>query len=435
MLARLGLTDAEELFSDIPAALRNPSLALPEGLAEPDLMRHLRALAAANPAHELVCFLGAGAYDHYIPAAVDELAGRAEFYTGYTPYQPEMTQGILQAIYEYQTIMCELTGLDASNASLYDAATAVWEALILSEREAGRGRFVLSSGVSPRIVAALRTYAAAAGLAIEVLPDDAAGRLDLAAAERALAGGASALVAALPSAYGVVQDLSTAAELAHAHGALLIVAANPLALAILKSPGEMGADVCVGSGQPLGVPLQFGGPYFGFMAVRQALVRKMPGRIVGATVDTEGQRGFVLTLQAREQHIRRERATSNVCTNQALMALRATIYCTLVGQQGLIEVAQSCVRRAAQLRAALLAIAGIEPLHPGPHFHEFAIRLPARRARAVHAGAQRRGWLAGLPLGDWDPDLEDCLLLCATEQRTSEEIDGLAAVVAELIEA
>jgi glycine dehydrogenase subunit 1 len=309
----------------------------------------------------------------------------------------------------------------------------VWEALLMSEREAHKGRFLLSAGVSPRVLAAVGSYARAAEYQIDVVPDTAGGQLDPAAAEAALDAGASGLVVALPSAFGVVQDFSAAAELCHARGALLIVVANPLALAIVKTPAEMGADLCVGDGQPLGVPLQFGGPYFGFLAARERLVRKMPGRIVGATVDLDGKRGFVLTLQAREQHIRREKATSNVCTNQALMALRATIYCTLLGRAGLVEAAEACLQHTAWLRERLAALPGCALLHEGPFFHEFALRLPPGRARAVHAAALERGWLAGLPLGEWDETLDDCLLLCATEQRTAAEMEGLVALLADLL--
>ncbi|MBI2299640.1 MAG: aminomethyl-transferring glycine dehydrogenase subunit GcvPA [Armatimonadetes bacterium] len=430
MLARIGAESVDTLFEDLPDSLRNPVLDVPDALTEPELMRLFRARARDNTACRLVGFLGAGAYDHYIPAAVDQLAGRAEFYTGYTPYQPEMTQGILQAIYEYQTMVCELTGLAVSNASLYDGATAVWEALLMAERGAHRGRFLFSSGVNPRYTAACRSYAHAAEYAVDTVADQA-GRVDPAALEPALAEGASALVVQHPTCFGTVQDYTAAAELCHAHGAALVVAANPLALAILRTPGEMGADICVGEGQPLGIPLQFGGPYLGFMAATEALLRKMPGRIVGATVDSAGQRGFVLTLQAREQHIRREKATSNVCTNQALMALRATIYLTLLGRQGLRELAEVNVRHAGYLRRALLRIPGVEPLYEGPHFNEFAVRIPS--ARRVHRAAVEAGYLAGLPLGDWDPELEDALLLCATEQRTRAEMDGLAQVLHRLV--
>ncbi len=425
MLARIGVTDVEELFADIPEAIRNPRLDLPPGLNEPELARWFDQLARQNPAAQMVCFLGAGAYDHYVPAAVDELASRAEFYTGYTPYQPEMTQGVLQAIYEYQTMICELTGLDVSNASLYDGATAAWEALLMAERQAHRGRFVLSSGVNPRVRAAVGSYARAAQYPLATI-GDALGRFTLDDLEVALADGASALLVQLPTALGEIVDYTAAGELCHRHGALLIVVANPLALAIVKTPAEMGADICVGDGQPLGIPLQFGGPYLGYMAVTDALVRKMPGRIVGATVDAEGRRGFVLTLQAREQHIRREKATSNVCSNQALMALRTTIYLTLLGRHGIRELAEVNLRHADYLRQQLLQLPGVAPLTPGPHFNEFAVSVPdAARWQAV---AREAGYLAGWRLADWDPGLGQGLLLCATEQRTRAEMDGLVAV-------
>ncbi len=430
MLAAIGVGHLDELFADIPETLRNPALDLPEGLSEPELYRRAAELAAGNRAASLTCFLGAGAYDHYVPAAVDELAGRAEFYTGYTPYQPEMTQGILQAIYEYQTMVCELTGLAVSNASLYDGATAVWEALLMAERQTHAGRFLLSGGVHPRVRASVGSYAAAAEYQVDTI-GGLDGRLDPAALDAALtAEPAGAVVVQLPSALGVISDYTEVAEICHRHRTLLVVIANPLLLAIVKTPGEMGADICVGEGQPLGIPLQFGGPYLGFMAVTEGLVRKMPGRIVGATVDAEGKRGFVLTLQAREQHIRREKATSNVCTNQALMALRATIYLTLLGRQGLRRLAEVNLQHAAYLRDRLLAVDGVTRVDDGPHFHEFAVRVPD--AAAWHAAALSAGFLAGLPLGEWDDSLSDALLLCATEKRTRREMDELVAVFARL---
>ncbi|NUP98570.1 MAG: aminomethyl-transferring glycine dehydrogenase subunit GcvPA [Armatimonadetes bacterium] len=427
MLAAIGVATVDDLFADVPEVLRNPVLEVPPGLSEPQLWRHFAQLAGRNRG-DLVCFLGAGAYDHYVPAAVDELAGRGEFYTGYTPYQPEMTQGVLQAIYEYQTMVCELTGLAVSNASLYDGATAVWEALLMSERHVHAGRFLVSTGVNPRVRCAVASYAAAADYPLEVV-GEVDGRLALETAREALAAGASGLVVQLPSAFGLIEDYSALAELCHAHRALLIIVANPIALAIVKSPAEMGADICVGEGQPLGIPLQYGGPYLGFMAASEPLIRKMPGRIVGGTVDAEGERGFVLTLQAREQHIRREKATSNVCTNQALMALRATIYLTLLGREGLRDLAEVNLRHADYLRRRLLALPGVEPLLDGPHFHEFAIRLPDAARR--HAAALEAGYLAGLPLDQWDRRLSDALLLCATEKRTRAEMDALVGVLEE----
>lgn len=427
MLERIGVESVEALFADIPAALRNPALAVPPALAEPELLRLFSGYAEANRAAGLICFLGAGAYDHYVPAAVDELAGRAEFYTGYTPYQPEMTQGILQAIYEYQTMICELTGLAVSNASLYDGASATWEALIMAERQVRAGRFLLGTAVNPRIRAALASYARAAEFELDAI-GDRLGRLTIDALDTELSRApASALVVQLPSMLGEVVDYTAAAEVCHRQGALLVVVANPIALGIVKSPGEMGADICVGEGQPLGIPLQYGGPYLGFMAARETLLRKMPGRIVGATVDANGERGFVLTLQAREQHIRRDKATSNVCTNQALMALRATIYLTLLGRRGLADLAEVNLRHADYLRERLLAVPGVEPLGDGPHFNEFAVRLPD--ATGAWRRAAEAGLLAGLPLERWDPELAGGLLLCATEQRTRAEMDRLVAVL------
>lgn len=428
MLARLGVESIEALFADVPPSLRNPEIDLPPGLSEPDLVRHMAGLAAANRAHELVCFLGAGSYDHYIPAAVDALAGRAEFVTGYTPYQAEMTQGLLQAIYEYQTIVCELTGLEAANASMYEGATALWEALLICEREVRGGRFVAAGSVSPRWLAACDSYARESGYPLDVVADLADGSLDLAGLEANLAaGGVSGVALPLPGALGVVHDLAPAIELARVAGAKVVICANPLALMLYRTPGELGADICVGDGQPLGLPHNFGGPSFGFMAVRDKLVRKMPGRIVGATVDGAGQRGFVLTLQAREQHIRRDKASSNICSNQALMALRGAMYCTLLGPQGLAEVAANSVRATAYLREQLTQLAGVEAIGAGPWFNEVALRLPAGAARRVWARGLEAGYLAGWPLGNWWPEREDELLVCATERRTRAELDEYVA--------
>jgi glycine dehydrogenase subunit 1 len=420
MLATIGVGSIDELFGQIPEAVRlGRALDLPDGVAEQEIVDEVRRLAAKNRSlDELVCFAGRGAYDHYIPSIVWALAGRSEFYTSYTPYQPELSQGVLQALFEFQSMICELTAMDVSNASLYDGATALVEAANMSH-VGGRSRFLVSSGVDPRLVETLRTYAAGPGYAIETVerPPDVGADV-------------AAVVVQHPNAYGAFEDVRAWATAAHGGGARLIQVFDPTSLGVLASPGELGADIAVAEGQPLGNHLAFGGPYLGLLAARMADVRRMPGRIVGETVDVAGRTGYVLTLQAREQHIRRERATSNICTNQTLMAIAATVYLAWLGPEGYRELGETCAAKAAYACRALTAIEGVLQAFPdAPFFKEFTLLLPAPAAD-VRDRLLERGFLAGVPAPELDPT---ALTLAVTERRTVEEIDALAAALKEVL--
>jgi glycine dehydrogenase subunit 1 len=420
MLAAIGVGSLDELFADIPQALRLRALNMPDGLSEQEVYDHMHALSHKNT-HELVSFLGGGFYDHTIPAAVDSLVSRGEFFTAYTPYQPEVAQGTLQAIFEYQSMVCRLTGLDAANASMYDGGTALAEAVLTAVHATGRNTVVLDGGVSPIYRVMIRCYTSNLGINLVELPP-AIGVADRAAIAAALSGDVAAVLVQNPNFFGAADDFSDVAEKVHAAGALLIASVYPISLGLLKRPADMGVDIATGEGQSLGLPLAFGGPYLGFFAVRQALVRKMPGRIVGETVDRRGSRSFVLTLQAREQHIRREKATSNICTNEALCALRATIYLSLLGKQGLRELAVTCVRKAEYAKRRLAQIEGVRLRNLTPTFNEFVIELPIDAGEVV-CKLVDRGFAAGFPLGRYYPELSNCLLVALTEKRTKADID------------
>jgi glycine dehydrogenase subunit 1 len=427
MLSRIGVASVDALFETIPEPLRlTTPLEVPDGVSEQEIVDDVRRLAAKNrSAEELICFAGAGAYDHYIPSVVWALAGRSEFYTSYTPYQPELSQGVLQTLFEFQSMVCELTALEVSNASLYDGATALVEAARMSVG-GGRTRIVVAGAVDPRLVDTLRTYAAGPGFVVEQLaaPAGHGGRPD------ALDPDVAAVIVQHPNVHGVLEDVAGWAEVAHAGGARLIQFFDPTSLGVLAPPGDLGADIAVGEGQPLGNHLAFGGPSLGILAARMVDVRRMPGRIVGATVDVAGRPGYVLTLQAREQHIRRERATSNICTNQTLMAIAATIYLSWLGPAGLRELGERCAAKAAYAYEALTAVPGVRPGFPdAPFFKEFVVRLP-RPAREVIDELVARGYLAGVPAA-WLGD--DALLVAVTERRTRGDIDGLAAALGEAL--
>ena len=427
MLARIGLDGLDELFEQIPPSVRlDRPLDLPEGVSEMEILADLRGLAAANrSADDLVCFAGAGAYDHYVPSVVWALAGRSEFYTSYTPYQPELSQGVLQALFEYQSMICELTGLEVSNASLYDGATALAEAVNLARSAPGRDRVLVSEAVDPRYVETLRTYGRGAGYEPEVFPvrDGRGG-------DPQVEGDVAAVIVQHPNRYGILEPARELFGTAHAGGARAIQVFDPLSLGVLVPPGELRADIAVAEGQVLGNHLNFGGPYLGVIATRLDDVRRMPGRIVGETVDVDGKIGYVLTLQAREQHIRREKATSNICTNQTLMAIAATVYLSWLGPGGLAELGRRCVAKAAYTAERLTEIPGVEPLFPGaPSFKEFALRLP-RPAAEVRDELIERGFLAGVPLPDADGR---ALLVAVTERRTKAEIDALAGAMREAL--
>ena len=435
MLTALGLDSIDGLFADIPAAVRANGLDLPDGLDELSLARKLETLAARNQVG-LTSFLGAGAYRHHIPATVDQILSRGEFYTAYTPYQPEISQGTLQTIYEYQSLIAQLTGLDVVSASHYDGGAATAEAALMTVRHTRRERVLVSRAVHRHFVDTTRTYFEGGTLALEELPTTPEGTTDLAALEQALADADHPVAGVLmgqPNAFGILEPMADAARLAHAAGALFVAVVEPVSLAVLAAPGDYGADIAVGEGQPLGISLQYGGPYLGLLAARSDLVRQVPGRLVGRTTDLDGRRAFVMTLRAREQDIRRDKAASNICTNQALCALAATVYVATLGPHGLRDVAAGGAARAYELEQALGA-AGAPRIHTGAYLNEFAVRVPD--ARTVHAALLDKGVLAGLPLADWypdDPALADALLVCATEVTTSDDITRFASALREVV--
>jgi glycine dehydrogenase subunit 1 len=433
MLDVIGAGSIEDLLVKIPpkARLSRP-LALPPALAESDLVRHLSALAARNAdADRYVCFAGGGAYDHYVPSPIQHLVSRGEFFTAYTPYQPEASQGTLRTIYEYQTMIAELTGMDVANASIYDGASSLAEAVLMAHAITGRRRIVLAGGVNPLYRRVVATYCSGPGLALrDVAVAD--GVLDAGAAAKAVGDETAALVIQSPNFYGCLEDIAAAADLAHRAGALLVVVSDPVNLGVLEAPGKLGADIVVGEGQGLGVPLSYGGPYLGVFAAKQDFVRRLPGRIVGATVDADGRRGFVLTLQTREQHIRRAKATSNICTNVALCALMATIYIATLGRQGLVKVGELCAAKAHYAADRLTRIPGVSLAFGAPFFKEFTLTLPKAPDRVV-ARLAKEGILAGVPLKTLDRQRAHCLLVAVTEKRTRDEIDAFAAALARVV--
>ena len=431
MLATIGAASIDELFAAVPPELRlSGPLAVPPALTEIELTAHLEDLAARNsPASRSVCFLGGGSYDHFIPAIVDYIAGRGEFYTSYTPYQPEASQGNLQVFFEYQTLITQLTGMDVSNASLYDGGSAVAEAVLMALAATGRhARVVVAASVHPEYRQILATYLA--NLETELVTvGTPAGTLDPAELETALTSDTACVVVQQPNFFGCLEPAEELATIAHAAGALFVASVDPISLGLLKRPGDYGADIVAAEGQSLGSPMSFGGPYLGILACREQFIRRMPGRIAGQTVDRAGKPCFVLTLQTREQHIRREKATSNICTNQGLLALRACVYLAAMGPHGMREVAELCLRKS---RYALdrLREAGFAPAFAGPTFKEFVVRVPGGRVRESIADCAREGLLAGVPLGRWYPELADGLLVAVTEQRTRDQIDRLVAALA-----
>jgi len=424
MLAAIGLASIEELFRDIPRELRSRPLDLPEGLTEQEVRQHLAALAEHNTTG-LISFLGGGIYDHFIPAAVDALVSRSEFYTSYTPYQPEISQGTLQAVFEFQSAICRLTGMEVANASLYDGGTALYEAMMMALRVTGRNRVLVDDSVSPIYRTMIRSYTR--NLGIELLETvSTRGLPDREAIRRELDERTAAVIVQNPTFFGCIDDAADLAEMAHGCGALLVVSVYPISLGLLKTPGRMGADIVTGEGQSLGMPVSFGGPYLGFMASRMALVRKMPGRIAGRTVDGQGRTGYVLTLQAREQHIRREKATSNICTNEALCALTALVYLSLLGKEGLPELAQACADKAAYAQERLLAVPGVGLRFPRRwYFNEFVLELPIPADKVIRK-LLLRGVAAGFPLVRYWPEMDRSLLVAVTEKRTKQEIDLFA---------
>jgi glycine dehydrogenase subunit 1 len=423
MLDAMGLTMAD-LFRDIPPELTARSFNLPHGLSEQEVRNRLAGLAGENSI-DLVLFLGGGFYDHFIPSAVYSIISRSEFYTAYTPYQPELSQGTLQAIYEFQSAMCRLTDMAVSNASLYDGGTAMYEAMMMALRITGRNKVILDDSVNPIYRVMIHSYTR--NLQIDLAQthsvDGLANRAEIL---QKLDDQTAAVIVQNPNFFGCIDDFTDIAEAAHEVGALLLVSCYPISLGILKTPGAMGADIVMGEGQSLGIPMSFGGPYLGFMTSRLEYVRKMPGRIVGETKDREGRRAFVLTLQAREQHIRREKATSNICSNEALCALTALVYLSLMGKEGLKETAQRCADKASYAYHRLTAIPGVKPHFRAKwFFNEFVLDLPCGAADVI-ARLIEKGFAAGFPLSRYYEGMENSILICVTEKRTKQEIGMLA---------
>lgn len=435
MLSDLGLSSDEPLFADIPESLRlKGGIPIAKGLPEMQVLGELQKLADMNTdATELPCFLGSGAYDSFIPSAVRHITGRSEFYTSYTPYQPEISQGTLQAIFEYQTMICELTGMDVSNASMYDGASACAEGAMMATHINGRQKIVVSKGVHPETRQVLATYARFQGKELVEVPLKD-GVTDMAALAELVDDATAAVIVQNPNFLGYIEAVTEAGQLIHDKKGLLIVSiSDALSLALLKTPAECGADIVVGEGQSFGSGLSFGGPYLGFMATTTKNVRKMPGRICGQSVDMEGKRSFVLTLQAREQHIRRDKANSNICSNQGLIALTTTAYLTLMGKEGLREAARQSLSKARYLQSALKAV-GLEPVADRPYFREFPVKLP-KSSDAVTKALLEAGFIGGMGLDGAYPELGAAMVFCTTEKRTRAEIDGLAAALKAIVEA
>jgi len=426
MLDAIGVESLDEIFrSEVPEEVRlDRPLDLPAGMSEQDVNDHLAALASRNTScDDEISFLGAGMYDHYVPALVDSIITRSEFLTPYTPYQPEISQGGLQVMFEFQTAICELTGLPVSNASMYEGPSSVASAGYLAKLETGRRKFVISRGVHPHSRETLATYAAGFGAEVVETPLDDRGATDLDAFAAAVDDDTAAVFVQQPNFLGTVEDLGALTEAGKRTGALTVCAADPLPLGILEPPGSFGIDICVGEGQSLGNRLDFGGPSFGFFAARESHIRKMPGRIAGETVDVEGRRGFVLTLQTREQHIRREKATHNICTSQALNALAGVIYLSWLGRRGVVELAELMLRRAHYARETL----GLQPINPGPIVREFAVHVPD--LDGLFTRAREAGINPGYRLGRDYPEYADGLLVAITERRTKAQIDQFAALL------
>lgn len=430
MLKAVGVSDIDALYSDVPDAVKlRRRLNIPEAQAEPILMKNMMSLAKQNSnIDEYTCFLGAGAYDHYVPALIDQLALRQEFYTAYTPYQPEISQGTLQAIFEYQTLICQLTGMAVSNASMYDGATSLTEAAIMACETTKRKTVIIAKTVNPESRHVLHTYAKVRKMnVIEIGYQN--GQLDIVKLKSALTPEVAAVIIQTPNFFGVLEDTDKLADLVHANKSLLIVSCDPISLALFKSPGEIGADIAVGEGQSLGNPLSFGGPYLGFMAVTDKLMRKMPGRIVGQTVDHDGNRGFVLTLQTREQHIRREKATSNICSNQALNALIATMYLSVMGREGIKEVARLCLNKAHYAHSELLKTGKFTEAFTAPFFKEFTL-LSKDPVQELNEKLLAANILGGYRIEKDYSEIKNGWLVAVTEKRTKEEIDNLIEKVA-----
>ncbi len=431
MLAEIGVSSIEELFADVPEEVRFPELKLPKPLSEPEILKELRAMSERNAdLDHYACFLGAGAYNHFVPSVVNHVIGRSEFYTAYTPYQPELSQGTLQTIFEYQTMICALTGMEVANASHYDGATALAEAALVAVRisRGKRKKVIISPAVHPEYRQTLRTYTR--GTDILVAGDEDLTR-ELDDLKAMLDEDTACLIVQNPNFFGQLEEVDGLADAVHEAGALLIVAVDPISLGLFRPPGEYGADIVVGEGQSLGNAISFGGPYLGIFACLDKYKRRMPGRLVGETVDVEGRRGYVLTLTPREQHIRREKATSNICTNEALCALAAGAYLAAMGKTGLRKVAELCYHKAHYAAQRIAAIPGFELRDDKPFFKEFVVRCPKPPADINRQLLQRK-IIGGYELGKAYPHLADCMLFCVTEMNTREEIDRLVEALQEV---
>ncbi|NLX96800.1 MAG: aminomethyl-transferring glycine dehydrogenase subunit GcvPA [Rhodopirellula sp.] len=432
MLEAIAVDAIDDLFQMVPPQLRlQKPLDIPPAMGEMELTAHMEELARRNTSpHEAISFLGGGSYDHFIPALVDFVASRSEFYTAYTPYQAEASQGTLQAMFEYQTLVTQLTGLDVSNASLYDGGSAVAEAVVMAMESVRRSkRVVTAASVHPEYRRNLQTYLANLDTELVTVgtPDS---HLSPEALERAVDDQTACVVVQHPNFFGCLEEVEALAEIAHRRGALFIVSVDPISLGLLKRPGQYGADIAVAEGQGLGCPMAFGGPYLGILACRDQFVRRLPGRLVGQTTDRRGRRCWVLTLQTREQHIRREKATSNICTNQGLLALRASTYLAAMGPSGMRDVAQLCLQKAHYAIDQLTRGAALERRFDRPFFKEFVVRVRDGQVESLLEAARAAGFFAGVPLKNWYPELSDCVLVAVTEKRTKAQIDRLAAAVA-----
>ncbi len=427
MLRQIGLASADELFASIPEDLRlTRPLNTPDALSEVELLAGFERLADRNHGARRSSFLGAGAYQHYIPTVVDHLISRSEFFTAYTPYQPEISQGTLQAIFEFQTLVCQLTGMEVANASMYDGSTALAEAVLMAERVTKRSKVIAAGAIHPEYLEVIDTYVQHAGIElVHAAADEKTGQAP--SVDQLLDDKTAALVVQSPNFFGCIEDVSAMAEKAHASGALLIVCVTEaISLGLLKSPGACGADIVVAEGQSFGVPLSFGGPYVGLFATREKYARQIPGRLVGEAYDKQGRRGFVLTLATREQHIRREKATSNICTNEGLIALAATVYLETMGRRGLQEVAQQCAQKTAYAAKRIGEIDGFSVPFTGPRFNEFVVRTPGDASKLLSRIASEKNITGGLPLTRYFPERTNEFLMCVTELNTRKDIDALA---------
>lgn len=432
MLKAIGVKTVEDLFVEVPPELRlQGGLKIPPGVSEVEMTKSLTALAKKNTTvDDCTCFLGGGAYDHIVPAVIDHILLRGDFFTAYTPYQPEVSQGTLQAIYEFQSLISSLTGMDQSNASMYEGASSTSEAINMAIAHTRKKRVLVLQSVHPEYRRVIHSLNGALGIEIVNVPFED-GAIDATRVAEHINKETAAVVMQYPNFFGCIEDIERISEIAHDNGALSIVVANPIALGLIEAPGNLGADIVTGEGQPLGIPLSFGGPYLGFLAANKALLRKMPGRIVGRTVDVDGKSGFVLTLQAREQHIRREKASSNICSNQALLALNATVYMSLLGRDGIQEVASQSFQKAHYMKRELFQLEGLSFPFTGSFFNEFVIKIP--NARKVLGKMAKNGIFAGIPLDNYFSTLKDHVLVAVTEKRTKGEIDNYVEQLGGLI--